>query len=671
MSAERYGSLTAVLAHTERLLATRPNEAAEQAEEILRAAPGHPEGVILLACAKRALGETQDALAIFHELTSQRADSARAYLEFGRTLLEAGEADQAILSLRRAVHLEPFQPDGWRTLAEALERQGSAQEALDARARLSVAEREMADLASASTALRLGDFAAAERAVRSHLARKPTDPDGLRILAEIGVRIGRMQDAERFYRSSLKHAPDLVAARHGLAVLLHRMGRSQEALAELEHMLAADPANQGLSNLKATLLASIGEYDGVISTYAEGLRTHPIQPRGWLSYGHALKTVGRIPECVEAYRKAIQQKPSLGEAYWSLANLKTFRFEADEVAAMREAITQPNVGEADKVHLYYSLGKALEDAKDFAGAFQAYADGARLRRGQIRYDAAETSGHVHASRELFTADYFHRRAGQGASHADPIFVVGLPRAGSTLIEQILASHSQVEGTMELPDINTIAQMIGARRRPTDISKYPSALGAMTPQDVRRFGDLYMERTRIQRKTAKPYFVDKMPNNFQHVGLILTILPNAKIIDARRHPMGNCFSAFKQHFARGHNFSYDLNELGRYYYDYIALMAHFDKAAPGRVHRVIYERMVSDTENEIRALLDYCGLPFEPACLSFYANDRAVRTPSAEQVRQPIFTSALEQWRSFEPWLGPLKSALGPVLDAYPDAPSDM
>ncbi|HQP21181.1 MAG TPA: sulfotransferase, partial [Phenylobacterium sp.] len=359
----------------------------------------------------------------------------------------------------------------------------------------------------------------------------------------------------------------------------------------------------------------------------------------------------------------------MGEAWWSLANLKTFRFEAGDLAAIRAQLARGDLADEDRFHLEFALGKALEDAGDYGASFAAYAQGNALRRKSLDYDAEETHRAMLRSRALFTPDFLAARAGQGCEAPDPIFILGLPRAGSTLIEQILASHSMIEGTMELPDIPAIAKRLGARKAKDQESAYPEVLAELSAEELRALGEEYLERTRGQRKLGRPLFIDKMPNNFAHVGLIRLILPNAKIIDARRHPLGCCFSGFKQHFARGQGFTYDLTDLGRYYADYVALMAHFDAVAPGRVHRVIYERMVADPESETRALLDYCGLPFEDACLRFYENDRAVRTASSEQVRRPIFTDGLDQWRNFEPWLDPLKAALGSVLEAYPDAPA--
>jgi hypothetical protein len=387
-----------------------------------------------------------------------------------------------------------------------------------------------------------------------------------------------------------------------------------------------------------------------------------------MSYGHALKTAGHQDECIRAYRRSIELKPGLGETYWSLANLKTFRFAPSDLDTMREQVRHGDLTDEDRLHFHFAFGKALEDLTLYAESFEHYANGNRLRREGIRYEAAETSAHMRRSKAVFSRQFFAERAGFGAQAPDPIFIVGLPRAGSTLLEQILSSHPAVEGTMELPDVPAIAGSLGARKTRSQTSKYPEVLADLSADQLRALGERYLSQTRIQRKTDAPFFIDKMPNNFAHVGLIHLILPNAKIIDARRHPLGCCFSGFKQHFARGQHFTYSLEDLGSYYRDYVELMAHLDAVLPGRVHRVIYEQMIDNTEAEVRRLLDYCGLPFDERCLRFYENERAVRTASSEQVRQPIFRDAVEHWRHYEPWLGPLKDALGTVLEKYPATP---
>jgi tetratricopeptide (TPR) repeat protein len=449
--------------------------------------------------------------------------------------------------------------------------------------------------------------------------------------------------------------------------VLLRQARPAAALPEVERLLRTEPRNPNYRSLQAAILAGVGEYERAIAIYTGILQEYPNQAKIWLSYGHALKTAGQGAEGIRAYQKTIELAPGLGEAWWSLANLKTFRFAPEDLSRMRKQLARADLSNDDRFHFHFALGKALEDSKDYGASFEHYRQGNALRRTEIHYDPSQTREHVGRAKQLFTREFFAERAGYGNPAPDPIFIVGLPRAGSTLLEQILASHSRVEGTMELPDIpalaHTTARTVAGERRNGDAPRYPEALRQLTPEQVRAFGEKYLAGTRIQRKTAAPFFIDKMPNNFLHVGLIHLILPRARIIDARRHPLGCCFSGFKQHFARGQNFTYDLAEIGAYYRDYVELMEHFDRVLPGRVHRVLYERMIDDTEAEVRRLLDYCGLDYEPECLRFYENERAVRTASSEQVRSPIYRGGVDQWRHFEPWLDPLKSALGPVLDA--------
>jgi tetratricopeptide (TPR) repeat protein len=633
-TAEPLGTLAQALEHAGRLLARDPAAAAEQASEILKAMPDQP-----------------NALAIS-----------------GLALGRLGQGEAAIEVLRRAVGLKADQPDAWRALGDhysALEMPLAADEAYAQSVRYSTRDPRLMSAAHALVENRIPD---AEGELREFLKRHPTDVAAIRMLAEVAARLGRYGDAETLLARCLELAPGFAAARHNYATVLHRQGKSEAALIEVDKVMAEDPNNPGYRNLKAAVLARIGEYGASIDEYAKVLAEYPQQPKVWMSMGHALKTAGRNPESIAAYRRCIALAPRLGEAYWSLANLKTFRFTDEEIAAMRAHLSRPDLASEDRFHFEFSLAKALEDAGVFEESFAHYAEGNRLRRTMIRYDAAETRAHVERSKQLFTREFFAERVGWGAPAQDPIFVVGLPRSGSTLIEQILASHSQVEGTMELPDVAILARHVGSRTTRPEAPAYPRALTKFSAEEMAALGQRYLGQTRIQRKTSAPFFIDKMPNNFTHVGFIHLMLPNAKIIDARRHPLGCCLSGFKQHFARGQNFTYDLTEIGRYYRDYVELMAHFDEALPGRVHRVFYENMIEDTEREVRRLLEYCGLPFEEGVLRFHENQRAVRTASSEQVRRPIFREGMDQWRHYEPWLGPLETALGEVLSAYPRVP---
>jgi tetratricopeptide (TPR) repeat protein len=514
-------------------------------------------------------------------------------------------------------------------------------------------------LIEAAMALNENRLDVAERILKPHLKEDPFDAAAIRMLAELAARIGRIRDAESLLRRAVELAPGWTAAKANLAILVSRMGRPGEAMELLDDIFAEEPDEIGHWNLKAATLGRLGDFDEAIPIYEAVLDRAPKQPRVWMSYAHMLKTVARLEEGIAAYRKAIELQPTLGEVWWSLANLKTVKFSAEDVAAMQQALQTPGISDDDRSHLDFALGKAMHDAGRTKEAFDHYARGNALRLKLQPHAPQDVRALVERSIAAFTAESFAARSG-GCESPEPIFIVGMTRAGSTLLEQILASHSLVEGTSELQDIPILARR--AERYPKDVLDY-------SEDERRSLGEEYLRRTLVQRRTDKPYFVDKLPNNWMWVPFIQLILPNARIIDARRHPLGCCFSNFRQHFARGQTWSYDLEHLGDYYAQYVKLMTHVDAVLPGRVHRVIYERMVEDTESEVRRLLDYCGLDFEPACLEFYKTERAVRTPSSEQVRRPIYRDATEEWRPYEEFLGPLKAALGPVLDSYPDAPA--
>jgi tetratricopeptide (TPR) repeat protein len=631
------GSLETALAHATHLLAAQPKLAAEQAQEILRRMPDQPHAMLVLALAKRGLGCSGEAIAPLRRAVALKPDFGRAWLVLGELYTEMGDVQNADLAY--AQHIKNSVRDPC--------------------------------MRAAGAALYANRLAEAEPLLRAKIRESPTDVAALRMLAEVAARLRRYGDAEVLLRYCVELAPNFTAARHNLALVLHRQNKHSEALTEIDHCLSVEPRQISYRNVKAAILGAIGEYEASLQLYREVLDSYPNQAKLWMSYGHALKTSGRDQDGVAAYRRSIGLKPDLGESYWSLANLKTFRFGADELGAMRAALRAKDLDPHERFHFHFALGKALEDQGEFSESFEHYAEGNRLRRLELRYDADEHHARLLRSREIFTPEFLRARASAGCPSPDPIFIVGLPRSGSTLLEQILASHSQVEGTMELPDIIAMARRLAAGTDDAEGPHYPGVLATLTDDQWRGLGEEYLERTRIHRKRGSPFFIDKMPNNFVHLGLISVALPNARIIDARRHPLACCLSGFKQHFAMGQHFSYSLSDIGRYYRDYVALMAHFDAVVPGRVHRVIYEELVNDTEEQVRALLEYCGLPFEAGCLRFYENARAVRTASSEQVRRPIYRDGLDQWRHFEPWLQPLKEALGPVLEAYPDVPDVM
>ncbi|MGF7148780.1 tetratricopeptide (TPR) repeat protein [Sphingomonas zeicaulis] len=624
-------NLDTALAQLRALVRADPSRAEQQAAAILAVHPSHGETLRLLA----------------------RAHSAQR------------RTDAAIAALLRATRAEPDNPEGWRALGDQFVLKGDGAGADAAYARQIKTSVNDPALRHAAVALVDNQLAVVERILKPHLKAHPTDVAAIRMLAELAGRLGRYGDAEKLLVRAVELAPGFDQARFNLATVLYRQNRTLEAIEQLDILLDEDPDNPAWRNLKGAALGRIGDYGEAIAHFEAVLKARPGEPKLWMSYGHALKTIGRQEDGVAAYRRSIALAPGFGEAWWSLANMKTVRFDATDLATMEGALTQAGLAADDRLHLHFALGKAHEDRDAAEAAFRHYDAGNRLRREQLDYDPDETSRHVDRSVALFTPAFFAAHGGRGDPARDPIFILGMPRAGSTLIEQILASHSQVEGTQELPDIAMLARRLGERKLSSQDSLYPERLGDLDAPALAALGAEFLERTRVHRKTGRPLFIDKMPNNWAHVGLIHLILPNATIIDARRHPLGCCFSNFKQHFARGQAFSYGLDDMGRYYADYVRLMDHIDAVLPGRVHRIFYERMIDDTESEIRRLLDHLGLPFEPACLDFHRNDRAVRTASSEQVRQPIFRSGMDQWRQFDPWLQPLKDALGPVLATYP------
>lgn len=667
--AEPVGSLQVALAHATRLLQSDPRTAAVQATEILKVIPSEPRARLVLGAAHRLNGELDVALGLLESLAREQPRAAPVFLELGAALGEAGRPQDAIKAFRRALHLQPGSPDGWRLLADQLDAAGDEAGADDARARyLKAATRDPALMLAASLLIE-NNLPAADAKLREHLAGHPTDVAALRMLAEIAGRLRRYQDAQELLERCLALSPSFAMARYNYASVLIRQGNAAAALEQAQRLLAEEPRNAGYRNLQAAALANLGDYAESIQAYRRVLAEYPGQPKIWMSLGHSLRTAGQSAESIDAYRRAIALDPKLGEAWWSLANLKTFGFSADDLQALRAALQRDDLDVDSRLHFEFALGKALEDGAGYEASFGHYASGNALRMQQHPYEAQSTTAYVDRSIEVCTPEFFGSRTGAGAQARDPIFIVGLPRAGSTLLEQILASHSQVEGIMELPQLPQIARDIArGDGAPED---FAAKVARLSPDQLREFGERYLRDTARMRRTQAPFFIDKMPNNCFYVGLIHLILPNARIIDARRHPMACGFSCFKQHFARGQNFTYGLRELGRYYLDYVRFMAHIDKVLPGKVLRVHYEDMVADTETQVRRLLAHCGLVFEQACLKFHENERAVRTASSEQVRRPIFREGLDHWRHYEPWLDPLKEALGPVLRDYPQVPMEF
>lgn len=661
-------SVEVAIAHGFELLATSPDAARRQAAEILRAVDGSPWALLLLGASESVQGHHDAAFRTLEPLSRTYLRWPDAQFELGAALMRAGRHAEAVAALRCTLALKAEHPRAWLLLADCLSALGEDTDASHAYLRHAEQSARTPPLSGAAIALHEGRVEDAEASVRAQLTRAPNDVAALHLLAEIAGQREQLDVAETLLARCLQLAPDLDSARENYARVLLRKQNPSRTLDEVGILLARHPDNHHYLALKAGALCRLGEHYEAAALYATLLGDRPDFSGGWLSYGHVLKTLGRRDEAVNAYRRSLALDPGFGDAWWSLANMKTFRFLPADVVAMRVQLARSDLLPEQQLHIAFALGKALEDDRDYAASFRHYQLGNTIRRQSAAYDAERTHARTSVRIQCQTREFFGSREGFGATHRDPIFVVGLPRAGSTLIEQILSSHPLVEGTSELPELISLAHVL---QRETDEKALDGDyLASLDAARARSLGEAYVANTRAYRRSNAPFFIDKMPNNFSHVGLIQLILPNARIIDARRHPMACCFSAFKQQFAYGQDFSCDLDDLGRYYRDYVALMAHYDTVLPGRVHRVFYERLVEHTETEIRRLLDYCGLPFDSACLRFFDNPRAVATPSAEQVRRPIYREGLDQWTHFEPWLGRLKATLGPALDQYPHTGAD-
>ena len=651
------------------LLDSDPGAAAQRATDILAASPGQVEASLLLASACRKLGDPAAATAVLESLAGTLPDSPLIQLELGRVYADSGRGAEALAALRRAVALDAGFEDGWRELAAQLFAAGEILEGDAAYARYARLARDPPELADARVALADNRLEAAGAVVRQRLQQVPHDVVALRMLADIAVRRDDDAEAERRLTECLEHAPGYAGARYDLAVLLYAQQRNSEVLPLVARLLAAEPRNIDYLSLKAQALRLVGSSHQAVALMEQAVADHPGEDRAWLLYGHLLREVGQQARAIEMYRRALVVRPGAGRAYSSLANLKTFRFSDADRAAMQEQLARSAPRSADRTHLEFALGKALEDEGQFAASFEHYSRGNALHRATIGHDPDAATAQVLRAKTVYTASFFADRSGWGSGRADPIFIVGMPRSGSTLLEQMLASHPQVEGTRELTDIPALALELTLRPNENERAEIPEAVAALDRRQIEALAARYLSRTQMYRPVGRPRFVDKMLGNFSHIGLIHLMFPRAAIIDARRHPLGCGFSCYKQLFARGVNFSYDLEELGRYYRDYVGLMEHFDAALPGRVYRVHYERLVDDPEGELRRLLDYCGLPFAQQCLQFYENPRVVQTISSEQVRRPIYGDSVDQWRHYEPWLTPLKAALGDLVERYPQQPA--
>ena len=640
-----------------------PREALELVKAELLGNPADTDALYIQAVAQRYLRQPKQALESLEKLKALQPNYARAYQEEGHNLKQLGELKSATVAYQRAVDLNHALLASWRELA-ALHKRNNDQRAFNlAQAEHSRLSRLPGELVSVSSLIHEGKFFQAEKLCRAFLKKNPHHIEAMRLLALLGVKLFIYDDAEFLLESCVEFDPDYWLARYDYVNVLHKRQKFEQALEQATILLESYPDNHAFQLAFANENVAVGNFDTALEIYDKVIENQPGFVQPYLSRGHALKTLGRLENAIESYRSAYRVKPDFGDAYWSLANLKTYRFTDGEIARMLGQLEDPVISNVDRFHLCFALGAAYEAREDFARSFSCYEQGNRLKKKDVRYDPDSLDAAMKRQAEFCTPVLFESKAGMGGQYDDPIFIVGLPRAGSTLLEQILASHSQIDGTMELPNIIALAHRLNGRRFVSEEARYPRILAELSAEQLQSLADVFISETRFHRQGA-PYFVDKMPNNFMHIGLIQLILPNARIIDARRHPMACCFSGFKQLFADGQEFTYGQEEIGRFYKGYVELMAHWDKVLPGKVLRVQYEQLVADLDSQVRRILDFLELPFEESCLNYYQTDRSIRTPSSEQVRKPIYQSGLEHWRHFEEHLDPLKKALDPVLERY-------
>lgn len=641
----------------------RHAETLDEARSRLGELPENRDLLLIAAISLRHLRRIGEALEVLDRLEALQPRFSRLHQERGLCHVALKDAPPAIEALLRAVNINPALPMSWGMLEGLYRLTGNSPDAATAAAHVATLKMLPPEVVSATSLYCDGDLAPAEAMVRGFLLRHGDHPEAMRLLAKIGLARDVLDDAELLLEAVLTLEPDHQAARYEYAQCLVEQQKHAQAREQLDQLMRLAPEEARYRQLAATAAVGLGEHETAIALYREMLAEAPADADVHLWLGHALKTVGRPAEAISSYRAAAAARPDFGDAYWSLANLKTYRFAEAEIARMRAEEAAAETAPADRIPLCFALGKALEDRGETAESWTYYARGNALKRAESRYRPEIIETNTRLQTEVCTRDFFRPRAGWGVPSAEPIFILGLPRSGSTLLEQILASHSQVEGTQELPNIQRIVVELQGRDPDLDNPRYPGALCDLTAEDFRRLGERYLEDTRVYRQGA-PLFIDKMPNNFRHIGLIHLMLPNARIIDARREPMACCFSNLKQLFAQGQEFTYSADDIGRYYRTYLDLMRHWDEVLPGRVLTVQHEDVVEDLEGSVRRLLDHCGLPFEEACIDFHNTRRSVRTPSSEQVRQPIFRDSLDQWTRYEPWLAPLRDALGDAVTRY-------
>ncbi len=647
------------------LVESDPAAAARRASEILAQAPGHAEASLLLAAACRNLGEPAAAARVLEALAGDGAASPAVLLELGRAYATSGRLTDALQILEKAVAADPKFADGWRELAAQRLVAGDTvggDQAFERYLRLSRQSQEVRDAVHALADNRVEN---AEQILRRRLAKFPHDVMALRVLAEAALRREDEPQAERYLRQCLALTPGFAAARYNLAQLLYSLQRIEEMMEQLARLLAADPDNLTYKFLEAHGLRLLGRVDESLALVENLTVAYPEEEQVWVAYATVLREIGEPARALDALRRALAVRPGSPTAYASLASLKTFRFGDADLEAMQQQLAQGSVRGTERIQLEFALGAAFEYRSEFAKSFEHYARGNSLHRATLYYDPGFVTEKVDRTKALFNAQFLAERASWGSQQTDPIFIVGLPRSGSTLLEQMLSCHSQVEGTRELPDLPKLALELVSQVEVASQEVLFEKFAALRAEDVAVLAARYLETTRGHRRLGRARFIDKLPGNWSLLGFLLLLFPRASIIDARRHPLGSGFSCYKQLFTRGQQFTYDLREVGLFSRDYIELMRFYDEILPGRIHRVHYEQIVRNPDGELRRLLEYCGLPFEEQCLRFHENRRAVSTLSSEQVRQPLYTEGVDHWRNYEQWLGPLKDALGELVGQYP------
>lgn len=608
------------------------------------------------------LNRAADAEVLLRQVIAEAPTFAKPHEDLGYLLVGQNRPQEALPVLERATQLDPKLEHAWFKLGQVLAALGRGVEADQAFEKCFELSPERRLTALAAEHQKAGRFDEAEQLYRRILRQNPKNIDAMRLLALIAVRGGREGEAETLLQQAILLAPDFLAAHLDLGQVRKEQDRYAEALASFDDALKLDPANPQAHFLRGSTLALAAFTKEAIEAYRRCLALNPVHLGALIGIGHLYKATGDYEKAVASYDQCIRERPDFGEIYWSLANLKTYRFDDAAVAEMERRIDQGGITVQSEVNFRFALGKAYEDRKDYERAWQFYASGNAKQRAEVSYDPVQTEFINDRILKVFTQDFLEARRGRGNPDPAPIFILGLPRSGSTLLEQILASHSQVEGTSELPYLGRIAASLGRNR--ADGINYPEAVRELKPQDFESLGRDYLALAKMHRRSGAPRFIDKMPNNFPNIGFLALILPNARIVDARRQPLDACLSCYRQLFAKGQAFTYDLNEIGEYYLQYQRMMDHWAEVLPGRVLTVQYEEVVAGLEPQVRRLLDFCGLAWEDACLRFYESDRPVRTPSAEQVRQPIYDKSVGHWRHYATHLEELMTVIEPIRNRY-------